>query len=128
MLNIVSNGGSVKYDTMEHFALMSMSVHFNEHSLANVLSYAQISNMKNVRITTDTAIQKAIFVHISHTDGIILLKFQECRDGLYNIDMKISILKIIKLILKLSIIPLVLIFFVYLIQSNLINLFTINNK
>lgn len=42
-----------------------------------------------MRITTDSSIQKAIFVHISHTDGIILLKFQECRDGLYYIDMKI---------------------------------------
>ena len=59
---------------------------FNSESIANVLSYDKIANLSNVRITTDTVIEKAIFVHFTSPNTNTTHKFSSCRDGLYYFD------------------------------------------
>jgi len=66
------------------FVLLSLPVYYNKNTIANVLSFQQIASMKGVRITVDTAIEKAISV----TVGDVTYKFRECDSGLYYIDME----------------------------------------
>ena len=84
VLNIISSGGMVSYDTTGTFKLFNMPVYYNPNTLANVISFKQLARMDGVRITTDTAVEKAMFVHINGNK----YKFKECKDGLYYIDMK----------------------------------------
>ena len=53
-------------------------VWFNPHSLANILSMAEVRRV--CRITMDSAIEPAMMVH--RNDGS-LVKFQEYKTGLY---------------------------------------------
>jgi len=85
VLNIVSNGGgAVSYDTTGCFDLLSMPVYYNKNSLANVLSFKQVTALNGVRITLDTSVEKAMLVHVN---GVVL-KFRECKDGLYYLNME----------------------------------------
>ena len=85
VLNIVSNGGgAVSYDTTGFFNLLSMPVYYNKKSLANVLSFKQVAALDGVRITIDTSVEKAMLVHVNN----MTLKFRECKDGLYFLNMK----------------------------------------
>ena len=84
ILHIVSNGGgAVTYDTTGFFELLGMQIHYNKNSLANVLSFKQVAALDGVKITLDTSVEKAITVHINGD----ALKFKECQDGLYFLDM-----------------------------------------
>ena len=66
ILKIITNGGSVTYDTVGKFDLFGMPVFFNEQSLVNVLSFKQVAAIEDVRITFDTTIEKAIVVHVNN--------------------------------------------------------------
>lgn len=60
-----------------------MPVYYNPDTLANVLSFRQLARMKEVRMTTDTAVEKAMIVHIEGSK----FKFKEYKDGLYYLNM-----------------------------------------
>ena len=49
-----------------------------------MLSFKQVAALDNVRITIDTSIEKAMLVHVND----LILKFRECKDGLYYLNMK----------------------------------------
>ena len=61
------------------------SVWFNENSLANILSLSEVR--KRCRITMDTDVEPAIFVHRS--DGSSM-KFIEYKSGLYYYEVKMD--------------------------------------
>ena len=93
VLNIVSNGGgSVQYDTIGDFNLLPMPIYYTKNSMANVLSFGQVAALDGVRITMNTSIDNSILVHYND----IILKFEQCKDGLYFIDMSKLDLKTIK--------------------------------
>jgi len=79
-LRIITNGGHVDYNEEAEFTLLPTTVHFNSKSIANVLSFKKVSEIPGVRITTDTSKEKAFYVHSK--DGSVM-KFLECKDGLY---------------------------------------------
>ena len=81
-LTVVTNGGSQSYNHTAEFNLLPMKVHFNVHSIANILSLADVANLPNTKITMDSSQDKAIFLH--HGDEVY--KFEECVDGLYYWD------------------------------------------
>ena len=83
-LNIISSGGMLSYDTKGVFSLFDMMVYYNLNTLVNIISFRQLTGMKGVRNMTDKSIKNAMVVHIENTP----LKFRECKDGLYYIDMK----------------------------------------
>ena len=84
ILKIVSNGGgSVTYDTIGDFGLIPMPVYYNKNSLANVLSFKQVAALDGVHITVNTLVEKAILVSFGDT----VLKFKECNDGLYYLNV-----------------------------------------
>ena len=59
-------------------------VWFNEESLANILSLAEVRK-KKFRVTMDTSEEASISVH--HQDGSIM-KFIEYQSGLYYYDVE----------------------------------------
>ena len=61
-----------------------MSVHFNQKSMATILSMNDFSNVPGVRIYMDSDVEKAI--NVSYKGRLV--KFKECEDGLYYFDTK----------------------------------------
>ena len=83
-LRVHTNGGT----QMSHQIGMVRNfgdVWYNEKSLANILSMAEVRKM--CRITTDTSVEAALTVH--RKDGT-LMKFREYKTGLYFFDTKES--------------------------------------
>ena len=65
--------------------LLPIPVHFEEDSLARVLSLKDVSNIKGVYVTMDTRAEKSILVHLSDKK---VLNFLECDSGLYFYDTR----------------------------------------
>ena len=83
-LEIISNGGTVRYDMKATFDLLKLPVYYNKNSLANVLSFTQVASLPGVSITTDTSVERSMNVHIGNN----ILKFKECNQGLYYLDLE----------------------------------------
>jgi hypothetical protein len=79
-LRVHTNGGTQLSNLMGHVKNFG-DVWFNPHSLANILSMAEVRRV--CRITMDSAIEPAMTVH--RADGS-LMKFQEYKTGLYYYD------------------------------------------
>ena len=79
---MLTNGGSVTYKEVADCKLLPLKVHFNKDSLANVLSFKQVSELPGVKITTDTSKEDALTVHLK--DGKEM-KFK-CNEGFYYYD------------------------------------------
>ena len=89
MLHIVTNGGSLEYKTMGTLKMFPMVAHYNEDSIANIISLHRVASLRGVRITMDTNIEKDMIFHFNGTS----VKFKECSEGLYYSDTKNSINK-----------------------------------
>ena len=81
-LRILINGESIAYKEVTDCKLLLLKVHFNKDSLANVLSFKQVSEIPGVNITTDTSKEDAFTVHLKNG---IEMKFK-CNEGLYYYD------------------------------------------
>ena len=81
-LTIVTNGGTQVFDNTADLNLLPLKVHFNEHSLANILSLSDVANLPGARVTMDTDLDRAIILHYNGQT----LRFRECTDGLYFFD------------------------------------------
>ena len=81
-LNIVTNGGSETFPYIATSKLLPVPVHFNPHSLANILSPSDVANIPGARLTMDTEIERAIVLHINDET----ITFHECKDGLHYYD------------------------------------------
>eukprot|EP00957_Ditylum_brightwellii_P029029 2193201-Ditylum_brightwellii.AAC.1 len=68
---------------MADLKLFDMKVHFNENTMATVLSLSDVVSLDGVHLTMNTLKERAILVHLSD-DKVI--KFKECDDGLYYFD------------------------------------------
>ena len=86
VLTIVTNGGSLKYTTMGVCKLFPVPMHYNESSIANILSLHQVANLPGFRVTMDSAKEKAISVIYNNQ----VIKFIQCSEGLYYYDTKSS--------------------------------------
>ena len=80
----ITNGGLQTYKYTANFNLLPLRVHFNTHSIANILSLSDIANLPNTKITMDSSKEKVMLLH--HNGRII--KFEECVDGHYYWDSK----------------------------------------
>ena len=80
ILHATTNGGS--QDSTQRGSFPGFfDVWFNPESLVNILAWCDVS--KHFRITTNTAIEDAIFVHISDD---CVLRFNMVRSGLFLLD------------------------------------------
>ena len=83
VLQIISNVGMVTYEEKGVFNLLDIPVNHNADSIANVLSFTQVASLPGIYITTDTAVERAMVVHVNGRS----LKFSECDQGLYYLDL-----------------------------------------
>ena len=79
VLKLFSNGGSI--DTNQKGKFGNLTVWYNPHSLANILSLALVT--EQYRVTLDTGVDNAFIVHISDQHNI---KFERHTSGLYFFD------------------------------------------
>ena len=82
VLTVHTNGGPKSFLETAELKLLPIRVHFNEESMANILSLKDVASLPGVRIRMDTIQERAIFVEL----GDEVWKFAECRDGLYYFD------------------------------------------
>ena len=82
-ITVVTNGGSEKFQQQGTLKLLPLKVHFNDNSIANIISLSDIANMDGAKLTMDTSVECAINVHVGD-----LIQFKECADGLYYYDTK----------------------------------------
>ena len=64
-LKMLTNGGSVTYKDVADCKLLPLKVHFKKDSLANVLSFKQVSEIPGVKITTYTSKESSLTVHLN---------------------------------------------------------------
>ena len=81
-LDIITNGGSETFTSMATANIVPITVHFNPRSLANILSLGDVANIPGARLTMDTEVERAILLHVNGD----IIKFHECKDGLYFYD------------------------------------------
>ena len=64
---------------------MPMTVHINESSMENILSFSEVAKIVGVHINMDTSKEKVSNVHIQDRS---ILHFRACADGLFytNLD------------------------------------------
>ena len=63
--------------------LLPIPVHFEEDSLATVLSLKDVANIKGFYVTMDNRAEQSILVYLG---DVKVLKFLECNLGLYFCD------------------------------------------
>ena len=68
---------------MAELKVLPLKVHYDEDSLATVLSVKDVANIENVKIIMDTSKERAISVIIK---GDRIIKFLQCNSGLYYFD------------------------------------------
>ena len=61
---MLTNGGHISFNHMGELLLLPMIIHINELSMANVISFAEVTNIVGVHIKMDTSKGKLINVHI----------------------------------------------------------------
>ena len=84
-LTVITNGGSQTYKYTAETKMLPMKVHFNAHSIANILSLSEIENLPDSKLTRmDSSKERAILLH--HKGQIF--RFKECIDSLYYWDTK----------------------------------------
>ena len=83
-MTIITNGGSETFDKLATCNFLPIEVHFNQSSLANILSLKDVANLEGASITMDTTVERAINLNYNGEH----FKFLECLDGLYFLDTK----------------------------------------
>ena len=70
---------------MGELLLLIMQVHINESSMANILHFAEVSNIEGVHINMNTSKEKVMNVHIKVRK---IIHFKVCTEGLFytNLD------------------------------------------
>ena len=82
-LQMESGSGVVTYSSKGIIKLQDLPVHYKKGTIANVLSFKEVSSIPGVRITVDTDVDQAMLVHM----GSRVLKFTQCNDGLFYLDL-----------------------------------------
>ena len=76
-----SNGGSQDYIQRGKLKLFDFPMHFNDASMANILSLSEVAN--TYRTTMDTNFSPSIIVHLPKDQQLV---FTQCGSGLYYFD------------------------------------------
>ena len=61
-LTICSNGGRQEYFLKSQMKLFPIAVHYNEESIANIVSLKDLLNVNDVQVTMDSLKDKALVV------------------------------------------------------------------
>ena len=84
-LKAVTNGGSQLYKKSARMVLFPIKVHFKKDSMANILSFKDVSELSGVHITMDTKKEDAIVVTTKEGN---VIRFKPYSNGLFYYDME----------------------------------------
>ena len=62
-LRITTNREDQSFHEVATLNLLPLKVHFNQHSMANILSMSDVANLKGGRLSMDLVIDRAILLH-----------------------------------------------------------------
>ena len=82
-MQIITNGGSMRYHQEADLKLLPLKVHFNKLSMATIISLALVLELDGHYATIDSREELAILVYKLDEK---MLKFKQCKDGLYYFD------------------------------------------
>ena len=82
ILTLSTNAGCRVFDKQAMLKFLPMSVHFDEGSMATIVSMKDVANVTGVCVHMDTDIERAIKIFYKGK----VIKFKECADGLYFFD------------------------------------------
>ena len=82
-MQIVTNGGSLRYHHEADLKLLPLKVHFNETSMATIISLASVLDLQGYYAKMDS--REELAIHVYQPNGKCL-KFKQCKDGLYYFD------------------------------------------
>ena len=74
---MLTNGYHLSFDKIGEIIFLPMTVHINESLVANILSFAEVSNIEGVHIKMDTSKEKIINVHMQYRRIIHFRAFEE---------------------------------------------------
>ena len=84
-LVIMTNGGSMRYNTIGRMGILPISSYYNKNSLANIVSMQKLLEVEGITISMNSSISKSILV--TTKDGLTY-DFIQGADGLYSYDMR----------------------------------------
>ena len=85
-LKILINAGHRSFKKEAKLKILPMLVHFNEKSMATILSMKDVANLPGVRIHMESEVEKEINVFYK----VRLVKLKECEYGLYFLTRNIK--------------------------------------
>ena len=83
-VELVTNGGKVVFSSKGDCTFLPMELYYNRDSLATIISVKDVGRLPGFTLTMDTSVEKAILLHCPDSS---IIKFCECRDGLYYYDL-----------------------------------------
>ena len=83
ILQIHTNGGVQTFHQIDDLKFLTIKVHVNKKSMANILSLKNVARLEEVRVTMDSKKEHSISVHLS--SGLTYV-FWEGEGGLYYFD------------------------------------------
>ena len=78
-VTVITNGGAQTFEEEGILNFLPLKVHFNENSVANILSLSDVANLPGATLKMDTSVARAI--NLSYNN--VVYRFNECADGLY---------------------------------------------
>ena len=81
-LTVLTNGGSQYFNLIGDMKMFPLKLHYNVHSLANILSFDSLATTPGVRITVDTKYDKVF--RVTYNDRSY--EFKGCGEGIYYYD------------------------------------------
>ena len=81
---MLTNNGHLYFNQMGDLLLFPLKFHINESSMANILSFAEVSNIAGVHIKMDTSKEKLINVHIKNEK---IIHFKVYAEDLFCADL-----------------------------------------
>ena len=62
----MTDGGKKVFTNVEDLVFLPIQVHFDEKSLATIIAFKDMANLPRVRITMDTAVERAIIFNLAN--------------------------------------------------------------
>ena len=82
-LQIVTNGGGMKFTEMGQLKLLPLNIHYNADSIATILSFHVLAKLPGIHLQYDNLVDDKIYMTLPNKQRLV---FAPCDRGLYFLD------------------------------------------
>ena len=86
-LTTYTNGGAQHYTQVADLLMLPLDIHFKQNSMANILSFRSVSEIKGARIVMDTSLETSIYVYLLNG---CTYEFKQFSNGVYYFDTSVA--------------------------------------